>query len=120
MSAVQRPKDSRARMYVPAVDIYQTEEGRVLVADLPGVSREGLSVEVKPHFLTITGRVAVPAVGGEEHLTEFQPRDFYRAFTLTDEADLEGIVFTISAGVLKVRVPRRRPSPGRRIEVKVE
>jgi HSP20 family protein len=111
---------SRARTYVPAVDIYQTEEGRVLVADLPGVSKEGLAVDVEPHFLIISGRVAVAEVAGEEHLSEFQPGDFYGAFALSDEADLEGIVATISDGVLEVRVPRRRPSPGRRIEVKVE
>jgi len=111
---------SRARTYVPAVDIYQTEEGRVLVADLPGVSREGLAVQVEPHLLVISGRVSVPEVEGEEHLSEFQPGDFYRVFTLSDEADLEGIVASISAGVLEVRVPRRRPAPGRRIEVKVE
>lgn len=111
---------SRERTYVPAVDIYQTEEGRVLVADLPGVSRDSLGVQVEPHLLTISGRVSLPEVEGKEHLSEFQPGDFYRVFTLSDEADLEGIVATISAGVLEVRVPRRRPTQGRRIEVKVE
>jgi len=120
MSAGEQSRKSQGRSYVPAVDIYETEEGRVLVADFPGVSKEGLAVQVEPHLLTITGRVSVPEVAGEEHLVEFQPGDFYRVFTLSDEADLEGIVATITAGVLEVRVPRRRPTQGRRIEVKVE
>jgi HSP20 family protein len=120
MSGGERAKEGRGRAYVPAVDIYQTEEGRVLVADFPGVGREGLTVQVEPHLLIISGRMTLPEVEGETRLREFQPGDFYRVFTLSDEADLERIVATISAGVLEVRVPRRRPTESRRIEVKVE
>jgi len=43
------------RTYYPAVDIYQTEDAVVLVADLPGVSKDGLTVQIEQNVLTISG-----------------------------------------------------------------
>jgi len=120
MSETRRESAQRRRTYCPAVDIYQTETEVVLVADLPGVTREDLSVEVEQNVLTISGRVRSRESLGEERLREFEDGDFYRAFTLTDEADPDGIEATFSAGVLTLRIPRRRAPEGRRIEVKVE
>ncbi len=118
----ETPQDTEAprRTYYPAVDIYQTEDAVVLVADLPGVSKDGLTVQIEQNVLTISGRVTAGESAGEERLREFEPGDFYRALTLSDEVDPAGISATFSSGVLELRVPRRRPAEGRRIEVKVE
>lgn len=108
------------RSYCPAVDVYDTEDAVVLVADLPGVSRDGLEVQVEQNVLIISGRCRRAETPGEERLVEFEPGDFYRAFTLSDEADVEAVSAEFSAGVLVLRVPRRRAPEGRRIEVQVE
>lgn len=120
MSEVREDAEGTRRTYCPAVDIYQTAQEVVLVADLPGVAREGLSVQVEQNVLTISGRVTAQESLGQEQRREFEDGDFYRAFTLSDEAEPEGVEAALSAGVLTLRIPRRRAPEGRRIEVRVE
>ena len=120
MSETSQDTQQSRRTYCPAVDIYQTEEAVVLVADLPGVSKEGLSVQVEQNVLTITGKVTAGEETGRPRQREFEPGNFYRAFTLSNEVDPAEIEATFSAGVLELRVPHRRPVDGRRIDVKVE
>jgi len=120
MSETPQETESRRRVYHPAVDIYQTEDEVVLVADLPGVGNDDISVQVQENVLTISGRMKARGPVGQERMCEFEEGDFYRSFTLSDEADPEDISATFSAGVLELRVRRRRPPEGRRIEVEVE
>jgi len=120
MTETGEQKQGRQRTYCPAVDIYETEAAVVLVADLPGVSEEGLEVQVEQRLLTISARSQAGEVAGAQRLVEFESGSFYRAFSLSDEADPEGISAELSAGVLVLRVPRQRPPEGRRIEVQVE
>jgi len=115
----QEPEQPR-RTYCPAVDIYQTPDVVVLVADLPGVSKEDLSVQVEQNVLTIAGKVAAGEQVGRPRQREFEPGDFYRAFTLSNEVDPADIEATFTAGVLELRVPHRRPVEGRQIDVTIE
>jgi len=120
MTQARDQNESPQRSYCPAVDIYDTEDAVVLVADLPGVSKDNLEVKVEQNVLIISGRSQRAEVAGEERLVEFEPGDFYRAFTVSDEADVEAVSAEFSAGVLVLRVPRRPPAEGRRIEVQVD
>ena len=121
MTDERTPEEGQDRAYCPAVDIYDTGEAVVLVADMPGVSEDGLSVKVEQNVLTITGEMVSAAEDpGQMQHCEFESGQFYRAFTLSDEADLDAIVAKFSAGVLVLEIPRRTAPPGRRIEVKVE
>ena len=93
----------------PAIDIYETDDGLLLRADLPGVSLDTLELQVQDNKLTLFGRMesCVPENARLLH-QEFETGDFLRSFILSDEVDHE----RISA---KLRFARRaRHARGRR------
>jgi HSP20 family protein len=105
-------------LFTPPIDIYETEEGLVLHADLPGVSIESLELQVQDNKLTLFGRVvpAVPENAGIRY-QEYEVGDFLRSFILSDEVDHERISAKMSNGVLRVVLPKAARAEPRRIEV---
>jgi len=102
----------------PGVDIYETDAGHVLLADMPGVSSDGLDIHVERDRLTIRGRVAV-ADGPRPQHREFVLRDYYRAYTLADDVDTEHIKATLNDGVLRLELPKSERARVRKIPVSV-
>lgn len=116
--AVRTPE---RRLAAPPIDIFESEGGLVLRADLPGVTAEGLELQVQDNKLTLFGRVSsnVPAGAAVLH-QEYEVCDFLRSFILSEEVDHDRIEAKLSGGVLEVLLPRAdRPEP-RRIPVKVQ
>jgi HSP20 family protein len=108
---------SRAVVTAP-IDIYETDEGLVLMADLPGVTTETLELQVQDNKLTIFGRVTsvVPPEARLLH-REYNRGDFLRSFILSDEVDYDGITAKLNNGVLEVNLPRMPRAEPRRIQV---
>jgi HSP20 family protein len=108
-------------LFTPPIDIYETDEGLVLHADLPGVSIETLDLQVQDNKLTLFGRVN-PLVGPEARAVhqEYAVGDFLRSFILSEEVDHERITATMNNGVLKVVLPKAPQAKPRRIEVNVD
>ena len=108
-------------VFTPPIDIYETDEGLVLHADLPGVSVETLDLQVQDNKLTLFGRVneTVPQEAEVLH-REYQVGDFLRSFILSHEVDHERIKATMNNGVLKVTLPKATESEPRRIEVNTD
>jgi len=108
---------TRALVTAP-IDIYETEEGLVLSADLPGVTTESLELQVQDNKLTIFGRVATPIPAEAKLLhQEYQQGDFLRSFILSDEVDYDRITAKLNNGVLEVNLPRMPRAEPRRIQV---
>ena len=108
-------------IFTPPIDIYETEEGLVLCADLPGVSAETLDLQVQDNKLTLFGRASSSVSENAELLhREYEEGDFLRSFILSDEVDYDRINATINNGVLKVELPRANKTEPRRIEVKTD
>lgn len=108
-------------IFTPPIDIYETEEGLVLCADLPGVSSETLDLQIQDNKLTLFGRVTSSISENAELLhREYEEGDFLRSFILSDEVDYDRINATINNGVLKVELPRANKTEPRRIEVKTD
>lgn len=103
----------------PPVDIYETEEGLTAVADLPGVGKDGLSINVDDSVLTIEGR-AKAATNGNPIWSEYRLLNFYRQFQLPEEVDREKISAEMKNGVLTVRLPKAEKAKPKQIDVKVE
>jgi HSP20 family protein len=104
---------------VPAVDIEETEDGWVVEAELPGVDKKDVTVELRDSELTITGEIKErKRVGILRRRTRRKGRFEYRV-TLPGEADAEGIDASLHDGVLAVRVPKSERARSRRIDVKV-
>lgn len=107
-------------LFNPPIDIYETTEGLVLYADLPGVTAEGLDLQVQDNRLTLFGHVQAADEAGEILHQEFQVGDFLRSFILSDEVDHEHISARLNNGVLRVELPRTKRAEPRRIEVSAD
>jgi HSP20 family protein len=106
-------------VYTPALDIYESEQGLVLEADLPGVRPEDLEIRVEDNVLHLYGKVTwpVPADARLVH-EEVRAEDFYRSFILSEEVDTEQITADFSNAVLKLTLPKAPKARPRKIEVR--
>ena len=106
-------------VFRPVVDIYETEHGLVLAADLPGVAPEGLDITFEKRVLTIYGRVSTTAPEGFSPVyREYQIGDFERQFTLAGDFDTDATQADLSDGVLRITIPRAPEPQAKRIDVR--
>ena len=106
------------RYVAPPVDIYETREGLVVLADVPGVAPEALDVRVDHNVLTIRGH-ARHGAPGEVTYREYDLVNFFRQFELNDKVDQRYITADLKSGVLTVHVPKAQEAKPRQIEVQV-
>lgn len=103
----------------PAVDIFETSDELLLLADLPGVAENALDVNLEGDELTIEGRIEPRSYDGLRPLhVEYGVGGFHRRFTLGESIDREGIKAELRHGVLALRLPKAERAKARRIEVK--
>ena len=106
-------------IFTPAVDIYETEQNLTMVADVPGVTPESLSIDLKDNVLTLVGDTLPPEKGEEIDLyREYQTGRYYRQFTLSEVIDQNKIEATLRDGVLNLVLPKVAKAAARKIEVK--
>lgn len=105
-------------VYRPATDILARENGFMVTADMPGVDRKHVEVNVEDNTLTIRGVATLDEPEGTNLIyREFEPGVYERSFTLPAEIDVESIKAELKHGVLKVNLPRAPEAQPRRIEV---
>jgi len=106
------------RVFLPAVDIYETPQNLVLVADMPGVSGDHITLDLKDNLLILSGQVGPPPKN--EHLLarEYATGDFYREFQVGELIDKDKIEAAMKDGVLTLILPKAEKAKPRRIEVK--
>lgn len=105
-------------VFVPAVDIYESEAGLTLVADMPGVGIDGVSIDLDKDQLTIRGTVPNGVQGQPVLLREYSVGDYYRQFNLSNAIDRNRIEASMKDGVLTVVLPKVDAVKPRRIEIK--
>jgi len=102
----------------PQVNIYETNEGYTLEADMPGVSKDGLEITLEGNELTLTGkRQQVKPTGADLLYRESEPEDFRRTFELDPAIDTTRISATINQGVLVMTLPKAEQLKPRKIVV---
>jgi HSP20 family protein len=113
------PESTRGEMFAtPDVDIYEGDDALVLVADVPGVTRDGVELGLEDGVLEITAhRLPIDGDRTPEH-EEYASTGFYRAFKLSEEIDAEKIGAALRDGVLTVTLPKSARVKPRKIEVK--
>jgi len=114
---VEKRQQSDEIFIRPAVDIFETEEGLTLVADLPGVDKEELKIDLDQGLLTVQAN-GKSLMNGDLIRREFLHGSFYRQFRLSDEIDSENIVAEMKNGVLTLLLPKSESARPRRIEIK--
>ena len=106
-------------VFAPAVDIFESEAEITLLADMPGVASENVSIDLHENQLTVSGEVEQLTSEKEEYLLqEFETGTFHRQFTLSDRIDQNAITATVKNGVLRLALPKAEKAKPRRIEVK--
>ena len=116
--APQRSRYSDATL-TPPVDVIEDSGGITLYADLPGVSRYKLQLNVEADTLTIEAESALPSPEGlQSSHTEVGLARFRRVFTLSKELDTEQVSAEFAQGVLRLRIPKAQHAQPRRVEVK--
>src|SRR5215469_4868529 len=113
----QHGRASEAVMRAP-VDIFEDSDGITLVADMPGVSKERLTVRIDADTLVLEGQVKFDRPEQSEALyADVRSSSYRRNFVLSRELDTEKIEAQLKEGVLRVRVPKRAELRPRKIEV---
>jgi len=108
-------------VFVPAVDIYESRDSLTLLADMPGVTKEGLNIDLKDNTLTIRGEVKPETEEGRTVLyREYQEGDYFRQFTLSNVIDQNKITAALKNGVLTLVLPKVEKVKPRQIEIKTE
>jgi len=105
-------------VYIPATDIYETAEAVMVVADMPGVDKSQIDINLENNVLTITAtREETHPENGQLLYGGYTPGDYKRSFTLTEEVDREGIKANIKDGVLRITIPKAKELQPRKIAV---
>ena len=106
-------------VFVPAVDIFETQNEITLLADMPGVSGDRVGIDLHDDQLTLTGDVETQGSDKERVLLrEYETGRFHRTFTVSDRIDQGKITASMSDGVLRLVLPKAEKAKPRRIEVK--
>jgi len=117
--AAKGEKTVPARYYVPATDIYETDEALTVVMEVPGVERKDIEVNIENDVLRVEGRIDFSKYEGLEPLyTEYNVGHFSRAFTLSSKIDQQQIGAQVEDGVLTLTLPKAKEAQPRRIEIK--
>jgi HSP20 family molecular chaperone IbpA len=105
---------------MPPVDVIEDSTGITLRADLPGVPKDKLSLQVEADTLTIEAEMSVAMPEGmEASYAEVNVPRYRRAFTLSKELDPTKVSAELRNGVLSLRIPKAEHAQPRRIEVNV-
>lgn len=106
---------------LPPVDVIEDAAGITLTADLPGVPKDKLHLQVEAETLTIEGEMGLEMPEGMEstHVEIASPR-YRRVFTLSKELDAEKVAAEFEHGVLKLRIPKLAHAQPRKIEIRVD
>ena len=107
--------------WYPAVDVLESKDSYHIRAELPGMKKEDIKVEVTDGNLTLSGerKSEKLAEGVEYRHVERVDAKFWRSFSLPETVKTDGIEATYKDGVLEIRVPKAEEAKPRQIEVSV-
>ncbi len=109
------------RAWSPAVDVYETPTHLTIQAEIPGVSRQDLQIDVSEDRVIIRGkRESQPIEDKTYHILERTYGQFERAVSLSAPVDADRAEATYKDGVLTINLPKKEVRKARRIAVQVQ
>ena len=106
----------REHYMTPPVDIYETPESLVVIADVPGIDPAHLEVRVDKNILTLRGQ-SHSQMPGDLRYREYTLVSFFRQFELGEQIDQDGIRADLKQGVLTLTLPKAAKAQPRAITV---
>lgn len=117
---VSRSEPTAAQALRPPVDIYEDGDGITIEADMPGVSKDRLNLQVDANTLLIEGDAEINLPQGVEAMyADIRLNRYSRSFTLSNELETDKIDASLKDGVLVLRIPKHPDQRPRKIEVRV-
>ncbi len=114
-NAVAEP--NRSVTITPRVDVLETEEEFLVLADMPGVKPDEIDIRFERGELTVHGRRACSACQEPTH-REYEATDYQRAFAIADSIAADRINAELKNGVLTVRLPKVEAVKPKKITVR--
>jgi HSP20 family protein len=106
-------------VYSPVVDIFENDTSITVLADMPGVKANDLTIDLRESVLTLTGRAtAVESEREADVLREYEPGTFTRQFSLSETIDQAKIDARLVDGVLRLELPKVEKARPRQITVR--
>ena len=105
--------------FAPKVDVAETADAYLVRAELPGVAKENLTVEVKENRLILSGHKesVTQKEEGRYHYTESRSGNFSRTFELPRNVKSDAIEATHKDGVLNLRIPKAEETKPKTVEI---
>ena len=105
----------------PKVNVYEHDDKISIVAEIPGLDKKNVSVDVEDQILTISGDKHGFDDSGAKCITrELKQSSFKRSFNLGDHLDGEDVSASFKDGLLSIAIPKKEPEKPKRIEVEVK
>ena len=101
----------------PPVNIFETKDGYVLEAEMPGVNKEGLEITLEGNEVTILGRRSTESFSGESLFLECGRADYRRVFELDPAIDTAKVAARMEQGILTLTLPKSEHVKPRKITV---
>jgi HSP20 family protein len=107
-------KTAPVRYFVPAADIYETDDALTVNLEVPGVEKDKLNIRLENDILKIDAQIDVAKYKGHEPVyTEYNIGHFQRAFSLSSKIDQGGIKAELNNGVLSLTLPKSKEARSR-------
>ena len=118
MIAARHLQSDSAIGWGPAVDVRESEEEIVVYADLPGVEKDDIQLEVKEHTLVLTGKRRQLSGAEDGWLRREAPYgQFFRAFSLTADVKANQVTANFKSGVLEIHLPKAEEAKPHRVKI---
>lgn len=109
----------RESWVAPLVDIYETSDEYVILANMPGVAKDEVKIKLEDGNLVLMGLINFEEAKGRKYtLKETETGNYYRKFKISDGVDVSKISANLEEGVLKVILPKHERVKPKTIEIK--
>jgi HSP20 family protein len=111
--------DVRARRWIPAMDLVETEDHLVLRADLPGMSEDDIEIEIKDNVLTVSGERKAEQERKDEgyYRVERAFGSFSRSLSLPEGVSADAVKASFDKGVLEIQIPKPEERKPQRVQI---
>jgi HSP20 family protein len=117
---IEQPMRAPGGAWMPALDVYETDETFVAKVELPGIEAKDVEVSVEDGTLTVSGKREFTSEVNEEHYHRIERHygSFSRVITLPQSADTEKVDASFDKGVLSIEIPKVEKAKPKKIQVK--
>jgi HSP20 family molecular chaperone IbpA len=116
--AKKEEKTTPGRYYVPAADIFETDEALTVIMEMPGVEKKDIDVALEEDTLRVEGKIDFSKYQGMEPVyTEYMVGHYARGFALSGKINRDEISAQLDDGVLTLTLPKAKEAMPRKIAI---